>query len=162
MFLLHQEEEQKCEALEMELEGARSDFRVSWSMVHIGWFLLLLVLMAFYTSLYYNNAVHMCLCMYSVHVVPVIAVSLPQDLNQQLDQAESQIKLEQQKRADAEEDAANLRDQLGGVKSALGSQVMELDRRLKASQEQCTQLETEKVGHYTPHYIAMCQCYVQD
>ena len=100
--------------------------------------------------------------MYSVHVVPVIAVSLPQDLNQQLDQAESQIKLEQQKKADAEEDAANMRDQLGGVKSALGSQVMELDRRLKASQEQCTQLETEKVGHFTLRYIAMCQCYVQD
>lgn len=86
-----------------------------------------------------------------MHVAPVIAVSPPQDLNQQLDQAESQIKLEQQKRADAEEDAANMRDQLGGVKSALGSQVMELDRQLKASQEQCTQLETEKVSHYTLH-----------
>ena len=36
MFLLRQEEQQKCEALEMELEGARSDFRVSWSMVHVG------------------------------------------------------------------------------------------------------------------------------
>lgn len=29
VFLLYQEEQQKCEALEMELEGARSDFRVS-------------------------------------------------------------------------------------------------------------------------------------
>ena len=107
--------------------------------------------MAFYTHLlYYNKAV--CLCMCNMHVVPIC---LPQDLNQQLDQAESQIKLEQQKKADAEEDAANMRDQLGGVKSALGSQVMELDRRLKASQEQCTQLETEKVGHYATLHVTM-------
>ena len=45
----------------------------------------------------------------------------------------------------AEETVANMRDQLGGVKNALGSKVMELDAQLKASQQQSSQLQREKV-----------------
>ena len=69
-----------------------------------------------------------------------------QDLNQQLDEAESQIKQEQQKRSEAEETVVNMKDQLSGVKSALGSQVMELDTKLKISQQQSSLLQTEKVN----------------
>ena len=75
-----------------------------------------------------------------------------------MDRAESEIKLEQQKRAEAEETEADTRDQLSGVKSALGSQVMQLD-------QQCTQLQSDKVGHRersTPVivnvYMYMCTC----
>ena len=67
-----------------------------------------------------------------------MTATVPQDLHQQLDQAESDIRVEQQKRATAEEVVGDMRDQLSGVKSALGSQVMQLDK-------QCTQLQTDKV-----------------
>ena len=60
--------------------------------------------------------------------------------------AESQIREEEQKRAAAEEAVVDMRDQLTGVKSALGSQVMELDEQLKASQQTCSQLTQEKVS----------------
>ena len=62
-----------------------------------------------------------------------------------MDVAESQIREEEQKRASAEESLVDMRDQLAGVKSALGTQVMELDRQLKTSQRQCSQLSQEKV-----------------
>ena len=55
------------------------------------------------------------------------------------------MKEEQQRRAEAEEMVANTRDQLSGVKSALGAQVMELDQQLSRSQEQCSQLQAGKV-----------------
>ena len=63
-----------------------------------------------------------------------------------MDVAESQIKEEEQKKASAEETVADMRDQLAGVKSALGSQVMELDDQLKTSQQLCSQLTEEKVS----------------
>ena len=68
-----------------------------------------------------------------------------QDLHQQLDHAESEIKSEQQKRADADEAVANMQDQLEGVRSALSSQVMDLDQQLSGSQEQCSELQRDKV-----------------
>ena len=55
------------------------------------------------------------------------------------------MKEEQQRRAEAEEMVANTRDQLSGVKNALGAQVMELDQQLSRSQEQCSQLQAGKV-----------------
>ena len=82
-----------------------------------------------------------------------------QDLNQQLDHAESEIKLEQEKRAGAEEDVANLRDQLAGVKTALSLQVMELDQQLTGCREQCSQLQTEKVSpvaSFLSLYVCVC------
>ena len=77
-----------------------------------------------------------------------------QDLHQQLDDAESQIRQEQQKRNEAEEAVGNMRDQLAGVKSALGSQVIELDGQLKTSQQQCSQLQIQKVIHEFITYMS--------
>lgn len=77
---------------------------------------------------------------------------LPKDLHRQLDQAESQIKEEQQKTAASVETTSDLSDQLAEVKSALGSKVMELDTQLLTSQRQCSELEEEKVGSRSNHY----------
>ena len=73
--------------------------------------------------------------------------------------AESQIREEEQKRASAEESLVDTRDQLAGVKSALGSQVMELDGQLKTSQQQCSQLSQEKVRGILPLHSTVTQTY---
>ena len=125
----------------MELEGARSDFRVSVKVQTPS--KPAPCFPPIYNSLFCFGCVYIFALLCFVSLSHTYTVH--QDLHQQLDHAESEIKSEQQKRADADEAVANMRDQLEGVRSALSSQVMDLDQQLSGSQEQCSELQRDKV-----------------